>query len=125
MSSTPPLTPPQRIQLAALLRARAAALRTQLDAQRHGLSQAERARDIAVQDADDATQNAAVHEVEAIVGAMESGELDAVTGALARIDGNAYGLCLDCEAPIPFERLRVEPQALRCAPCESVHERKR
>jgi RNA polymerase-binding transcription factor DksA len=32
-------------------------------------------------------------------------------------------LCVDCHGAIPFERLRLEPQALRCVACQSFNER--
>ncbi len=30
-----------------------------------------------------------------------------------------FGLCQDCEEPIPAKRLEVMPWALRCAPCQA------
>ena len=30
-----------------------------------------------------------------------------------------FGLCQDCEEPIPTKRLEVMPWALRCAPCQA------
>jgi RNA polymerase-binding transcription factor DksA len=34
-----------------------------------------------------------------------------------------YGHCADCGADIPFERLRVEPTALRCVRCQTLFEK--
>lgn len=73
---------------------------------------------------------------EAVVGALQAGhrpcgttvadrenrELEDVSAALQRVHGLLYGLCTDCEAPISIERLRTEPQATRCSPCESRQE---
>ena len=49
----------------------------------------------------------------------------AVSAALARLrdtETGHYGVCTDCEADIPFDRLKVEPWALRCVACESARE---
>ena len=54
--------------------------------------------------------------------ARDERELAALEGALARIDAEGYGYCADCGAEIDLERLNVQPQALRCLHCESVHE---
>ena len=32
------------------------------------------------------------------------------------------GVCTDCAEDIPFDRLKVEPWALRCVACEARHE---
>jgi DnaK suppressor protein len=49
-------------------------------------------------------------------------ELGAVSAALRRLQGSSYGVCADCEEPIPFDRLKLEPWALRCVGCESARE---
>lgn len=48
-------------------------------------------------------------------------ELAGVNGALQRIeeDPEEYGLCLDCDEPIPLGRLELMPWALRCVRCQS------
>ncbi|MGZ5137399.1 MAG: TraR/DksA family transcriptional regulator [Burkholderiales bacterium] len=51
---------------------------------------------------------------------LELRELDA---ALARLAGSAYGSCVDCSGDIGFERLSVQPTALRCFDCQRVHEK--
>ena len=50
-------------------------------------------------------------------------ELAQVELALKRLDAGTYGNCLDCNEPIPLERLRVQPATLRCAVCQLGHER--
>jgi RNA polymerase-binding transcription factor len=50
-------------------------------------------------------------------------ELAQVELALKRLDAGTYGNCLDCNDPIPLERLRVQPAAQRCAVCQLGHER--
>ena len=37
-----------------------------------------------------------------------------IQDALRRLDGHRYGLCEECGASIPFERLEVIPRARRC-----------
>ncbi|MBI4433682.1 TraR/DksA family transcriptional regulator [Candidatus Uhrbacteria bacterium] len=45
--------------------------------------------------------------------------LPAVRAALARIAAGTYGICIDCGAPIPEQRLLKSPEAPRCAPCQT------
>lgn len=51
------------------------------------------------------------------------GELRALEAALRRIADGTYGVCLDCGADIPLERLRVQPAAERCLECQARHEK--
>jgi len=44
--------------------------------------------------------------------------------ALARLVAGRYGLCAECEEPIPVARLRALPFAVRCLPCQERWERK-
>ncbi len=36
---------------------------------------------------------------------------------LLRIDSPAYGICIKCKKPIPFERLKAMPATTRCLSC--------
>ena len=92
--------------------------------QAQGTSQAESAREVLMQDADDARQGAGAHEVEATLANLGSVKIEALAAALKRVHGNGYGICVNCHAPISFGRLSVEPQALRCAACQTLHGRK-
>ena len=87
------------------------------------LTQAQHAYQTLQQDMDDAPQRSGEEEVEAAVADIDSREFSAVTQALQRIHGADYGLCVDCRLPIAFERLRLEPQALRCTACQALYER--
>ena len=49
-------------------------------------------------------------------------EMAQVEAALQRLDGGTYGDCADCGKPISLQRLRVQPAALRCAPCQAARE---
>jgi DnaK suppressor protein len=51
------------------------------------------------------------------------GELRALEAALRRIADGGFGLCADCGADIPLERLRVQPGATRCVSCQVRHDR--
>lgn len=44
--------------------------------------------------------------------------------ALRRIEEGRYGVCVDCGSEVPFERLRLQPVALRCVDCQTVSERR-
>lgn len=47
---------------------------------------------------------------------------DQVDAAGQRLAAGQYGVCADCEAPIPLARLWVLPFALRCLPCQEHFE---
>jgi len=50
-------------------------------------------------------------------------ELRGLESALRRIADGGFGLCADCGADIPLERLRVQPAAERCLECQARHEK--
>ncbi len=124
MPLTPQLSQDQRAVLARLLQARQLDLQHGRAAQLQGQSQVESARQTLLQDADDASQQSGAHEVAGTIANIDSGEFNAVSSALQRIHRAGYGLCTDCQAAIPFDRLRLAPQTLRCAACQTIHERK-
>ena len=43
--------------------------------------------------------------------------------ALARLHEPDFGLCVDCNAEIPYARLSANPIATRCVSCQAKHER--
>ncbi len=88
-----------------------------------GLSRAEHAREVLSQDSDDVSHREADREMDMALGDREIGELGAVSAALRRLQEGRYGLCADCGEAIAFDRLKVEPWALRCVACESRRER--
>jgi DnaK suppressor protein len=49
--------------------------------------------------------------------AREQAKLGQIAGAFTRLENGTYGLCVDCQAPIPFERLLVFPEAPNCVAC--------
>lgn len=50
-------------------------------------------------------------------------ELRAIEAAKERMVQGSYGLCVDCAAAIPLNRLEVQPAATRCVPCQERFER--
>lgn len=65
-----------------------------------------------------------------LISDLDSAELDRDLGELRRLEaaqeklaGGSYGTCMDCGDEIDFERLLVQPAALRCLDCQRVHER--
>lgn len=49
-------------------------------------------------------------------------ELKDIENALTRIAEGRYGVCVDCEEPISFERLEKLPSAARCHNCQERFE---
>ncbi len=45
-------------------------------------------------------------------------QLKQVDAALERMDGEDYGVCMDCGDPISHRRLEAIPWAVRCVACE-------
>ncbi|MFI0483069.1 TraR/DksA family transcriptional regulator [Actinomadura sp. 9N215] len=48
----------------------------------------------------------------------------AVAAALDRIVAGTYGRCVGCGRPVPEGRLEARPDAARCLPCQSEHDRR-
>jgi DnaK suppressor protein len=61
-------------------------------------------------------------QVEVFVSATDCSRFIALHEALDRIHRVSYGLCMDCQDTISFDRLMVEPQAMRCVRCQSAYE---
>jgi DnaK suppressor protein len=54
--------------------------------------------------------------------ADELASLRQIDDAFARIAAGSYGNCLACGRPIAPERLRAQPAARNCLPCQEAHE---
>ena len=50
-------------------------------------------------------------------------ELQGLEAARNRMADGSYGTCLNCGGDIDIERLRVNPSAVRCIDCQTVHEK--
>lgn len=116
------LTKGQRASMQAALELRRKALEQQIEQQLGGRSRSEHAREVLLQDSDDAPARDADREVDLARTDQEAVELRAVGDALARLADGTYGRCCDCEDPIPFDRLQRHPEVLRCVPCQSKYE---
>lgn len=118
------LTTGQRAMLVAELEQRQRKLGEQLAEHLHGKTRAERAHEVMQQDSDDAPQRAPERAVANALTDFERAELESATDALARLARGDYGQCIDCDAAIPFDRLKVEPWTRRCIECATRHERR-
>ena len=116
------LTAGQKALLEAELEQRQRQLDKRLADHTQGLSRAEHAREVLLQDGDDAPQREPERELDMALTDRETRELGTVSDALRRLRSGQYGVCTDCEADIPFDRLKVEPWALRCVACETKRE---
>ena len=54
---------------------------------------------------------------------LHVGEIREVDAALMRLARGEYGFCMDCADEIDLGRLRVQPTAKRCNPCQANFER--
>jgi len=117
------LTAGQRALMGAALEQRQQDLETQIAQQLGGSSRPEHAREVLLQDGDDAPARDADREVDLARSDQGIGELRAVNEALTRLRTAHYGLCVDCEVEIPFDRLRHSPASLRCVACQAALER--
>jgi DnaK suppressor protein len=117
------LTAGQHALLEAALVQRQHQLDGQLEAHQQGLSRAEHAREWLQAEGHDAPEREADRTLDLALSDREIRELGEVSAALRRLRGEGFGLCTDCEAEIPFDRLKAEPWALRCIDCEGQRER--
>lgn len=52
------------------------------------------------------------------INSLDYGQLRLVEEALDRLDAGDYGICLECEEPIPAKRLAAIPWARYCITCQ-------
>ena len=50
-------------------------------------------------------------------------ELRALEAARSRLAEGSYGVCGDCGGDVGFERLQVNPAAVRCIRCQTAYEK--
>jgi DnaK suppressor protein len=116
------LTAGQRALLHTELMRRRAELDRRLAEHQGGLSRVEHAREVLTQDGDELPQHEAERELDQALGEHERADGDEVRAALLRLEQGRFGQCADCGQAIAFDRLKVEPWALRCLPCASRRE---
>jgi DnaK suppressor protein len=71
---------------------------------------------------DEAVADAIVDVDNAIIGFHLQKARD-LNSALDRVQAGTYGVCIDCNENIGFERLSAYPTAKRCIKCQSLHEK--
>ena len=54
--------------------------------------------------------------------ARDVAELRDILAAERRMAAGTYGVCIDCDEPIPYARLAAYPTAKRCVRCQEIHE---
>ena len=116
------MSPGQRALLQQLLQLRLHELDRRIAQRDAGGGRAGHAHDVLQQDGDDAPQREGDRQVDLARADREIEELGAVSEALARVHDADFGLCVDCGEAIPFDRLKLEPRALRCVGCERKYE---
>ena len=116
------LTPGQRALMESALLQQRQRLERQIADQLQGSTRTEHAREMLLQDGDDAPARDADREVDLARSDLDLAELGAVNTALSRLHTPNYGLCIDCGADIPFERLQNHPHVLRCVACQGALE---
>lgn len=111
--------------LAGLLRARGGTLRAFIAAGRHS-------PDASYADVSGAVHSLSDESFAELTSALSrtnltkaSEELREVEAAMERLRDGTYGMCADCGAAIGYARLRVTPEARRCALCQTKIEDKR
>lgn len=117
------LTTGQRAWIKSLLEERQAQLDQRLTNQLGGSSRVEHSRELLLADSDDIGEREAARELDMILSDRELREVGEVSAALRRLHDDDFGRCSDCGSEIPFDRLKVEPWALRCIDCEAQRER--
>jgi RNA polymerase-binding transcription factor DksA len=110
--------------LRARLAQRLAALRAQIEGELAAEAD-ERYRDVAgeVVDIGDESIGAEIVGTDNAVIGRNMDEVREIEAALKRIEAGTYGRCIECGTEIDEARLLAWPTAVRCEPCQKVHER--
>ena len=116
------LTSGQRAWLHTELELRQQRLDGLLKRHHEGSSRVEHAHAVLADDDEVTRHHAMDREVDLGLSDRDTAELGAVSRALLKLRQGGYGRCEACGADIPFDRLKVEPQAARCVPCEAAAE---
>ncbi|MGH8666396.1 MAG: TraR/DksA family transcriptional regulator [Burkholderiales bacterium] len=119
-----PLTDSQRSELESLIKRRRNDLAREIE------SNVARTRDNSFDavageapDAGDEALASLVADTENAEARRDLRELRELDGALTGLAEGTYGICDACGDDIPFERLRVNPGAMRCVRCQSMYEK--
>ena len=116
------LTPGQHALLDNALRLQRQRVEQALQAQLQGTDRITHAQQLLADDARELPAHEDEREVDQARGDQLMAELRALDDALQRLRTPGYGRCVDCGAVIPFDRLQLQPQALRCTDCQTAQE---
>jgi RNA polymerase-binding protein DksA len=116
------ITPAELQQLRARLERRAEQLRAEVGDIKQEESAAEPARET-VRDFGDQGEERAREAVRSAEENRDRVELREVAAALQRMKEDRYGVCTVCGREIPLARLRAQPAAARCLPCQQRYEK--
>jgi len=76
-----------------------------------------------VPDAGDESVAALIAELDQADWSRDLDELRGLEAARERIEDGGYGVCVECDRDIGFDRLRASPAAIRCIECQTRHEK--
>ncbi len=112
-------------ELVTKLRRRAARLHDEVAAKHHGAAALESPGEDRERDNDD--MSFVISEAEVETGEAERDELEiaAIERTLHSIEDGSYGICVQCGVDIPPARLKAQPLAVRCVPCQGAREQAR
>lgn len=71
----------------------------------------------------DAALDSAHEEVTSQMAEVEGRELAQIEEAIQRFADKSYGLCVECEKPVPLARLQALPYARFCIECQRLSEK--
>ncbi|MCV2367745.1 TraR/DksA family transcriptional regulator [Roseateles oligotrophus] len=117
------LTPGQQAMLEDTLLQRQRSLEHELQTQLGAQGRVEHAREQLLQDADGEQAHATDREVDLARSDANLEALRQVNEALQRLRSPEFGLCSNCGEAIAFDRLKANPEALRCITCQAAEER--
>jgi RNA polymerase-binding protein DksA len=73
-------------------------------------------------DSGDVSLADAVADLNILMADRQVNELRDIVAAYTRIQSGDFGVCVDCGAEIPVQRLLANPTAMRCMACQQRHE---
>jgi DnaK suppressor protein len=120
---TPKRSDTRRDELKRALQARRLAIDTSIRERMSSLREERAAAGHVVAPDDGEVWDVDVHEdVELALVQMKRETVKRIDDALARLEANEYGRCLECGDEIAAARLRALPFAVRCVSCEDARE---
>ncbi len=122
--ATKTLTPRQKHEVQARIRARLKVLAQEL------LRDAERTREESYGELAGNAPDSGDESVAALIADLDQADLTRdlsevreLDAARRRLADGTYGQCADCQAEIEYERLLANPASLRCFACQAMHEK--